>query len=441
MSLALLVAVLVSLFSAPAWARIGGIAAEGCSGCHGGTGDLSLSISTNPATFEPNSEIEVLLTVVGEGIAASGVYVTTKGVGSLDTISGQGLSKVNNGLVHSQPKAASNGQVEFRFSWQAPADPGTVRFFVYALGTNGNGQRSGDRPKNGIFDHVFGCEGQLYYSDEDADNYGREAFSYLACVGQPPGGFVAASGDCIDYDAKINPGATEICNLKDDNCDGQIDENALPVMMYPDADGDGYYGDVADGEIEGEPIEGCVGMANYAALPGDCYPLDPSIHPDAEEICNYYDENCDGDVDEDSRAQCGVGWCARESPTCNAEECAPGMPTPEKCNLLDDDCDGETDEIGDVPLCPDGEDCAVGECVPIGSIPVPEAGTSSGGTSGSSGASGGTGATSAPSPSTPPPSKSSADSGCSTRARGSSAAWLPLVAALMVALRRRRLLE
>jgi len=435
-------AALVFFLGSPAWARIGGIAAEGCSGCHGGTGDLSLSLSTNPETFSPNSEIEVLLSIQGEGIAAAGVYITTKGVGTLQTLSGQGLTKVNNGLVHSQPKGASGGQVDFRFTWQAPGDPGTVRFFVYSLGTNGNGQRSGDRPKNAIFDRVFGCEGQLYYSDEDDDGFGRDAFTYLACVGQPPNGFVEQSGDCIDYDPEIFPTATEICNLKDDDCDGEIDENALPVLLYPDGDGDGYYGDVEDGELEGDPVEGCVGLPGFAAVGGDCYPLDATIHPEAEEICNYYDENCDGEVDEHSRAVCGVGWCARESPTCNPEECKPGMPTPETCNLLDDDCDGIVDEIDDGPLCPEGEDCGEGKCVPIGSIGIPDAGAPSGGGSQGTGATGtgatGTGATGSGATPSSSPSSAKADSGCTiSGAAAPGAAWLALCAALAAWARRR----
>ncbi len=431
---ALLVAAGLLSTSAPAWARIGGIAAEGCSGCHGGTGDVTLSVSTNPATFQPNSSIEVLLTINSDGINAAGVYITTKGVGTLNTISGQGLSKVNNGLVHSQPKAASGGQVDFRFSFQAPGDPGTVRFFVYALGANGNGQRSGDRPKNGIFDYVFGCDGQQYYSDEDDDGFGRDAFTYLACVGQPPAGFVENGGDCIDYDPKIYPTATEVCNLKDDDCNGEVDENALPVMLYPDADGDGYYGTVEDGELVGDPIEGCVGeMIGWAAQPGDCYPLDPTIHPDAEEICNYYDENCDGEVDERSRAVCGVGWCARESPTCNPEECKPGMPQPELCNLLDDDCDGLVDEIEDGALCPAGEDCGNGACVPIGSLPPSSGGAPAAGGSGSGSGSNSGGVA-------PPPStarSSPADSGCSIeRPARPGVAWL--LGALLLGLARRR---
>jgi hypothetical protein len=411
--LSLLAALLVCLSSATALARAGGIAAEGCSGCHGGTGELSLSISTTPETFGPSSDVEVLLTISGSQIEGAGAFITTKGVGTLQPISGQGLSSVSNGLAHSQPKGASEGQVQFRFTWQSPDQPGAVRFFVYALGTNGNGQRSGDTPKNGMFDSVFGCEGATYYSDEDEDGFGRDAFAQLACSGSPPSGFVAAGGDCIDYDAAIHPTAVELCNLKDDDCNGLTDENALPVELWPDADGDGYYG-----EMEGEPVEGCVGLSGYAALGGDCDPLDPAIHPEAEETCNYFDENCDGEVDERSHAVCGIGWCARESPTCNADECRPGTPTPETCNLLDDDCDGQVDELDDVALCPAGEDCATGSCVPIGSV-MPEAGGSSGmqPSTGSGGSSS--------------PRRTSTDGGCSLSAAAAGpSGWLLLLLAL-----------
>jgi hypothetical protein len=54
------------------------------------------------------------------------------------------------------------------------------------------------------------------------------------CAGQDDDsdGYVAAD-DCNDLDATVNPGAQEICDLQDNNCDGVIDENQ-------DADGDGF---------------------------------------------------------------------------------------------------------------------------------------------------------------------------------------------------------
>jgi hypothetical protein len=45
--------------------------------------------------------------------------------------------------------------------------------------------------------------------------------------------------DCDDTSDAVNPGATEICNEIDDDCDEQIDENA-PNIFYQDFDGDGF---------------------------------------------------------------------------------------------------------------------------------------------------------------------------------------------------------
>ena len=39
-----------------------------------------------------------------------------------------------------------------------------------------------------------------------------------------PSGYVANDDDCDDSDSAVNPGASEICNGVDDDCDTQIDE-------------------------------------------------------------------------------------------------------------------------------------------------------------------------------------------------------------------------
>src|SRR5262249_32858855 len=57
-------------------------------------------------------------------------------------------------------------------------------------------------------------------------------------------GFSVREGDCNDSNAAVHPGATEICNSIDDNCNGQIDEN-VKLTFYRDADGDGF-GNTAD---------------------------------------------------------------------------------------------------------------------------------------------------------------------------------------------------
>ncbi|MBU0984159.1 MAG: putative metal-binding motif-containing protein [candidate division Zixibacteria bacterium] len=51
-------------------------------------------------------------------------------------------------------------------------------------------------------------------------------------------GYTETDGDCDDTDPSVNPGAIEVCNGIDDNCDGSVDEGC--VTYYRDADGDGY---------------------------------------------------------------------------------------------------------------------------------------------------------------------------------------------------------
>lgn len=361
--LALAPVLLVMSLARGAQARAGGIEASGCEGCHGSTEQGQLSLVPSPGTFEPGQSVELLLTISG-GFSNGGVYLTTEDVGELQTIANQGLTKLSSGLVHNQPKPATDGNVQFRFSWVAPGTPGAVRFNVFALGGNANGRSNGDSGISGYFDFVYGCSGKTYYMDGDQDGVGRDDFPVLGCDGAPPPAYAGESGDCDDYRETTYPSAPELCNQRDDDCDGEIDEDAVPVELWPDADGDGYYD--ARTEKTGEPKTGCVGLKGWAAYAGDCRPKDPAIHAEAKESCNNVDDDCDGDVDERVRPVCGEGWCRREAPGCDLANCVPGVPTPETCNFLDDDCDGLTDE--DADLCPSGQTCAAGACVDSDSV-------------------------------------------------------------------------
>jgi len=391
--LALAIWLTVGAFASHAQARAGGIAASGCSGCHNGGPKGTLSLTANPATFMPGQSVDFTLSIAG-GFSDGGTYINTADIGTLQAPANSGLTKVSTGLVHNQPKPGSGGTVTFNFTWLAPATPGAVRFQVYAIGGNSNGRSSGDTPLDSTYDFVYGCVGKTYYLDGDGDGVGRADFSMLGCADKPPPNFVTTTGDCDDYRKTVFPGAKELCNMIDDNCDGQIDENAVPVELWPDADGDGYYD--ARTEMVGTPKIGCAGLKGWAADPGDCQPKNPAVNPGAMEVCNNIDDDCDGDVDERVRPVCGEGWCAREAPGCDLMYCMPGEPTKEKCNFLDDDCDGLIDE--DPDMCPAGQTCAAGSCIDSGQVtldpsgnPVPIAGSAS--TSGSGPGTAGTGNT------------------------------------------------
>jgi hypothetical protein len=418
-------------FTTRAEARVAGIVASSCTGCHNGGTAGSLTLTSTPATLNPGERAELTLSIVGD-YKVGGVYVNTENVGELQIIADQGLKKMPGGLVHERPKSASAGTVQLRFAWIAPATPGAVRFYAYALGGDGNGRSTGDAGLDQTFDFVYGCSGKTFYLDGDGDGIGRMDFTKLGCADTPPEAFVAEAGDCDDFDAQTYPGAPEACNLVDDDCDGQIDEDVAPVELWPDADGDGYFD--ARTEKVGEPKMGCVGLKNWAALPGDCQPTKAAINPGVVEICNDVDDDCDGDIDERVRPTCGVGWCRRESLSCDPQYCTPGVPVKEACNYLDDDCDGEIDEDADV--CPSGQVCDAGSCVGAsggagGTPTAPQAGATS--AAGSSGNVGGVGG------SLDDAKSRQGASGCALGARSSQGALAALVlAACGAGLRRRR---
>lgn len=60
-----------------------------------------------------------------------------------------------------------------------------------------------------------------YWEDDDGDGFGDSERPIQACVELP--GFVAIDGDCDDRDPAVNPGATEVCDTVDNDCDGAVD--------------------------------------------------------------------------------------------------------------------------------------------------------------------------------------------------------------------------
>ncbi|MCB9673553.1 MAG: hypothetical protein H6737_00465 [Alphaproteobacteria bacterium] len=125
------------------------------------------------------------------------------------------------------------------------------------------------------------------YPDADGDGFGDDA-GYTECqaLDTPVG------GDCDDSDGDVNPDASEVCNGVDDDCDGMEDED-LGTPWFPDADGDGFGDDGAEGVVA------CDAPSGHVDVQGDCDDTRDTVSPDATEVCsNLVDDDCDGTVDE-----------------------------------------------------------------------------------------------------------------------------------------------
>jgi hypothetical protein len=199
--------------------------------------------------------------------------------------------------------------------------------------------------------------------DTDGDEHGTGE-PRCGCAFTAP--WTARIGDdCKGDDAAVHPGAVEICDGKDNDCDGLTDPPGLPdcTVAYLDVDKD-TFGDPATARCL------CGPDAALLVLDGtDCNDGDFAIHPGAAEVCNGKDDDCDGLTDDgENRGGClvyradadldnygsavdgpclchadGV-WVTTTGGDCADEDNARNPGVVETCNDIDDDCDGSTDE-------------------------------------------------------------------------------------------------
>jgi hypothetical protein len=342
-----------------------GLATDGCSGCHSGGKEVKVTITASMPVIALGQTVRLSVAIEALNGDRGGFYLrTSPGVGKLAVVPGE-PTKLNgaDGVTHSSPKASSGPVVTFAVDWTAPTQPGDVEFTAFGLSANGDGKSSGDGFGSGYLSAVFGCTGSKYYPDYDLDTYGSSDGDYrMAC--SPPANFATVPGDCDNYDPKVHPGAKELCNTHDDNCDGRVDED-LPITKYcEDNDGDGH------GISSTKSVLGCGVSKGFGLCDDDCNDADATVYPTAQEMCNFRDDNCNTRVDENARASCGQGWCRRSSESCSDTLCVPGEPRAEECNAFDDDCDGVIDNGS--ALCGPGKSCREGVCLvgPGGAVPA-----------------------------------------------------------------------
>ncbi len=342
-----------------AWAHKNGIAAS-CDGCHtgGATPTITLTADTSPIDLGESIVLTIMISNTNGPVA--GFYIQSNGPGTFSIVDTPGTQLIGAGVTHTMPRAGVDGFTTFRVGWAAPSQPGGVDFTVWGLSANNNGAPTGDAGSSAFLSVAYGCGvGTTYYTDNDQDGYAQGTGYTVAC--SQPKYYSTALGDCDDNDPTIHPGATEICNGRDDNCNGLIDEG-LPTNTYcTDADGDGH------GTASGPKLTACRATRGFAPCDNDCNDNDPTIYPGAPELCNFRDDNCNSLIDEDFGDTCGVGWCFRYGSVCSPGHCVPGQPAREVCNGVDEDCDGVIDNGTNLELCgQSGLVCSRGVCIPSG---------------------------------------------------------------------------
>ena len=185
-------------------------------------------------------------------------------------------------------------------------------------GTNGEREislslkdASGIETKPQLFD-IYLCKSDVEIIDNDEDGYPG---------GEPLGDCPGLLFDCDDDDQATHPNADELCDGVDRDCDGEFDEDF-------DADKDTY--------------TTCgTRTTDGSSTTADCDDGDADINPEATEVCDGVDQDCDGVIDNgfDAVVRCGpTNQCCASEEVCFSGNCCLPNCTGKVCG--DDGCGG-----------------------------------------------------------------------------------------------------
>ncbi len=195
-------------------------------------------------------------------------------------------------------------------------------------------------------------EAKLFFYDGDGDGFGDKTRSRLACsrpITQP---WLDNDDDCNDNEKAARPGAAEICDGVDNNCNGETDEGLSPLLeFFRDLDGDGQ------GDLKSS-VMACRKPPGYSESKTDCDDTRAGVFLGAPEYCNGLDDNCnnatdDGTVETGKPCETGdPGLCKPGTYSCPAGAKNPVclstyVKSLDVCDQVDNDCDGDVDETPD----------------------------------------------------------------------------------------------
>ncbi len=431
-----------------------GSSTTGCT-CHSASSSSTTSstLAASATTVAPGDVVSLTLIVTSSsGLRTYGGLDVSATGGTL--AAGTNTRVASGEVTHSAASAMSSGSITYDFTWTAPSSESTFTVRGAGLAANNNGNDVGDawnratsititvddgcedldgdgydecedgtgtdcddadgdinpgadeecdsidNDCDGDTDEASAIDAETWYADADADGYGLSSSFTVAC--DPPTGTSADDTDCNDGDGAVHPGATEVCDLVDNDCDTDIDPStsADALIWYVDVDGDGYAGATTtlacnqpsgtgtsdedcddalpgvnpgaietcdgvdqdcdgatdesssdattwflDGDSDGyglstSTVADCTLPAGYASLAGDCNDADAAFNPAAAEACtDESDFNCDGSLAYEDRDSDTFAACAE----CDDGDAAVYPGAPESCNGVDDDCDGVVD--------------------------------------------------------------------------------------------------